>query len=75
MIFLTQGAIESVKTAADIYNPIAGVVHETNEKLTRTPKLLNTHPYSQGWYAKLKVDPTHAAAHLGIFFDLKQKLL
>ena len=50
------GAVESVKTAADIYTPIEGVVSEVNEKLSKSPKLMNTHPTSQGWFAKLKID-------------------
>jgi glycine cleavage system H protein len=45
-----------VKTAADIYSPIEGSVHEVNEKLVRTPKLINSHSESQGWYVKLKVN-------------------
>jgi glycine cleavage system H protein len=48
--------LESVKTAADIYSPLDGTVHEVNEKLSKTPKLINTHSISQGWFAKLKVD-------------------
>ena len=52
------GAVESVKTAADIYTPIEGVVSEINEKLSKTPKYMNSHPTSQGWFAKLKVDET-----------------
>jgi glycine cleavage system H protein len=50
------GAVESVKTAADIYTPIEGVVTEANEKLSKTPKYMNSHPESQGWFVKLKVD-------------------
>ena len=50
------GAIESVKTAADVFSPIEGVVMEVNEKLAKNPELLNSHPESQGWYAKMKVD-------------------
>jgi len=50
------GAVESVKTAADIYTPIEGVVSEINEKISKTPKFMNSHPTSQGWFAKLKID-------------------
>ena len=32
------------------------MINENIYKDTKTPKLLNTHPYSQGWYAKLKVE-------------------
>lgn len=52
----SAGAVESVKTAADIYSPIEGVVSEINEKLSKTPKYMNTHPTTQGWFAKLKID-------------------
>ncbi len=52
----TLGAVESVKTAADIYSPIEGVVHEVNVNLIKKPDLLNSQAESQGWYAKLKVD-------------------
>jgi glycine cleavage system H protein len=53
----TIGAVESVKTAADIYTPIEGQITEVNDKLGKTPKLLNSHPTSDGWLAKIKVDP------------------
>jgi glycine cleavage system H protein len=50
------GAVESVKTAADIYSPIEGIVGEVNDKLSKTPSLLNSHAESQGWIVKLKVE-------------------
>lgn len=50
------GAIESVKTAADVYSPVDGVVNEVNDNLTKEPTLINNSPYSQGWYVKLKVE-------------------
>jgi glycine cleavage system H protein len=42
------GAVESVKTAADIYSPIEGIVGEVNDKLSKTPSLLNTHAETLG---------------------------
>jgi glycine cleavage system H lipoate-binding protein len=41
-----------------------GFITEINDKLSKSPNLLNTHPYSQGWYAKLKVDPTNGIQYL-----------
>jgi glycine cleavage system H protein len=52
----TMCAVESVKTAADIYAPVEGVIGEVNDKLSKTPSLLNEQPLSQGWILKLKVD-------------------
>lgn len=56
----SMGAIESVKTAADIYSPVEGVIQEINDKLSKNPKLLNTHAESQGWYVKIKVNEATA---------------
>ena len=50
------GALESVKTAADIYAPIDGTVLQVNKELESSPGLINTNPYSLGWYCKLTVD-------------------
>lgn len=49
------GALESVKAAADFYSPLAGEVVERNEKLLDEPGLLNSDPFGDGWYAKIKV--------------------
>jgi glycine cleavage system H protein len=49
--------LESVKAAADIYSPIAGVVTEVNEALTGTPDIVNRSPYDEGWlYRMMPVD-------------------
>ena len=52
-------AVESVKTASDIYAPVAGEVIEVNSDLTNKPELLNQDPYGAGWIFKLK--PTNTA--------------
>ncbi|HKP52425.1 MAG TPA: glycine cleavage system protein GcvH [Chloroflexia bacterium] len=48
------GALESVKAAADFYSPLSGEVVERNEKLLDEPGLLNSDPYGDGWYVKIK---------------------
>ena len=51
--------VESVKTASDIYAPISGEVIETNSQVTDNPALVNTDPYGQGWFFKVKLsNPT-----------------
>lgn len=46
--------VESVKTASDIYAPMGGTVVEVNEALAANPGLVNTEPYSGGWFFKLR---------------------
>ena len=47
--------VESVKTASDIYSPVTGEVIETNTHVTDNPALVNTDPYGQGWFFKVKL--------------------
>jgi len=50
--------VESVKTASDIYAPVSGEVVEANPRLAQHPDLVNTAPYGDGWFFKIKiVDP------------------
>ena len=50
------GAIEAVKTVADLFAPVSGEVIEINEDLDSNPDLVNSDPYSEGWIIKLKID-------------------
>ena len=50
------GAIEAVKTVADLYAPVSGEVIEINDNLDSSPDLVNSDPYSEGWIVKLKID-------------------
>ena len=49
----TIGTIEAVKTVADIYSPIQGIISEVNPILEDEPECLNTDPYKKGWIIKL----------------------
>lgn len=49
--------VESVKTASDIYAPVAGEIIEVNNALGNKPELLNESPYGEGWLFKMKVNP------------------
>lgn len=50
--------VESVKTASDIYAPVAGEVTEVNSALEDTPETINTSPFEDGWLFKLRVSDT-----------------
>jgi glycine cleavage system H protein len=47
--------VESVKTASDIYSPVSGEVIEANKGLADKPDLVNSDPYGQGWFYKVKL--------------------
>jgi glycine cleavage system H protein len=47
--------VESVKTASDIYAPLAGEVVEVNGALLDAPEAINTDAYGEGWLFRLRV--------------------
>lgn len=49
-------AIESTKTAADVYGYVAGEVTEVNMTLNKDPLLINTSAEENGWIWKQTVD-------------------
>ncbi len=50
--------VESVKTASDIYSPVSGEVVEINKAAADNPGLVNTEPYTGGWFFKIKLSNT-----------------
>ncbi|MCS7068884.1 MAG: glycine cleavage system protein GcvH [Meiothermus sp.] len=60
----TVAVVESVKTASDIYAPVAGEIIEVNSALADKPELLNQSPYGEGWLFKMKVNPADVAGLL-----------
>lgn len=48
------GVVESVKAASDIYSPIDGNVIAVNAALEDQPELVNTDPFGEGWFFKLR---------------------
>ena len=48
------GALESVKAASDVYSPIAGEVVAVNEALPDTPEKVNSDPYGEGWFFRIR---------------------
>ena len=47
--------VESVKAASEVYSPFTGKVVGVNEALEDNPELVNSSPYDDGWFFKLKV--------------------
>jgi glycine cleavage system H protein len=46
--------VESVKAASDVYSPLSGEVVSVNEALNDNPELINSSPYDDGWFFKIK---------------------
>ncbi len=57
--------VESVKTASDIYSPLGGEVTAVNKAVVDNPGLVNTEPYTGGWFYRIKLsNPSEANALL-----------
>jgi glycine cleavage system H protein len=50
-----MGTIEAVKTVADLFAPVTGVVKETNGALNDDPGIVNQSPYGEGWFVKIEL--------------------
>lgn len=48
------GVVESVKAASDIYAPVGGEVIAINAGLEDDPDTVNSDPYHDGWFYKLR---------------------
>ncbi|MFC9302029.1 glycine cleavage system protein GcvH [Streptomyces albidoflavus] len=55
-----MGVIESVKSATDLYSPLAGKVTAVNDELEASPELINEEPYGDGWM--VEIQPSDAGA-------------
>ena len=45
--------VESVKSASDLYCPLAGEIVEINPEVEENPEKINTDPYGDGWIFRL----------------------
>ena len=54
----TFGEVESTKSVPDLYSPVSGTIVERNDELDKSPELINSDPYGQGWLVVVEVtDP------------------
>jgi glycine cleavage system H protein len=56
--------VESTKSVAEVYAPLAGVVAAVNDALLERPELVNDDPYGDGWF--LEIAPTDTGALDGL---------
>ncbi len=50
------GVVESVKAASDIYSLVSGEVIAVNEVLEDAPETVNSSPYDEGWFFRVRPD-------------------
>ncbi|MGF6147070.1 Glycine cleavage system H protein [Kingella potus] len=48
--------VESVKSASDIYAPVAGEITAANDTLASAPETANSDPYGAGWLFRIRPD-------------------
>ncbi|MFX1339116.1 MAG: glycine cleavage system protein GcvH [Promethearchaeota archaeon] len=48
------GEIESVKAVNEFYMPLSGEIVEINGQIRDKPELINSSPYEEGWFLKIK---------------------
>lgn len=49
------GTVEAVKTVSDLYLPVSGKITELNPSLAKSPELVNSDPYGEGWMIRMTV--------------------
>ena len=56
--------IESVKAAEEVFAPVSGSVVARNEALVKTPEVVNSDPFGQGWLVRVKMSAPKEAEGL-----------
>lgn len=57
------GSVESVKAVSEIFLPVSGEIMAVNTRLEDAPELVNSAPYTDGWFVELKLsDPAEFEA-------------
>ena len=46
--------VESVKAASEVFSPVSGEVTEVNLELIDNPEMVNSSPFQNGWFYKIK---------------------
>jgi glycine cleavage system H protein len=65
------GDIESVKSVSDLIAPVTGTIRTRNDNLGRSPELVNTDPYGQGWMFEVETEPTALSQQLAALMDAR----
>jgi glycine cleavage system H protein len=66
--------VESVKTASDIYSPVSGEVSAVNQAVVDNPGLVNSDPYGNGWFFRIKLSQPAEANSLSSAADYTKQI-
>jgi len=55
IVFVELPDVGKKVTASDIYSPVSGEVTEINKAVVDNPAIVNSDPYSGGWFYKAKI--------------------
>ncbi len=58
------GEVESTKSVSDLYSPVTGTITERNERLDKSPEIINSDPYGQGWLVVIEMTDADQAGEL-----------
>jgi len=50
-----MGSVESVKAASELYSPVSGEVIEVNGDLEGAPEKVNSDPFGEGWFIRVRL--------------------
>jgi glycine cleavage system H protein len=48
------GTIEAAEAVTELFSPLGGTVLETNLRLAKEPRLVNSDPYGEGWLVRVR---------------------
>jgi glycine cleavage system H protein len=60
----TFGEVESTKSVSDLYSPLSGTIAERNDQLDKSPEIINSDPYGQGWLVRVALSDAAEADRL-----------
>jgi glycine cleavage system H protein len=60
----TFGEVESTKSVSDLYSPLSGIIAERNDQLDKSPEIINSDPYGQGWLVRVALSDAAEADRL-----------
>jgi len=58
------GEVESTKSVSDIFSPVTGTIAKRNEELDKSPEIINSDPYGQGWLVVIEMTDASEADEL-----------
>ena len=66
--------VESVKSASQIFAPLAGTITAVNDALEDEPELMNQDPYGAGWIVRMKLEDPDAITVMMSAADYKAEI-